>query len=55
MHVSKRLSAIASLVKKDSYIADIGSDHCVVPILLAEQKKIVYAEAVENKKGPYQQ
>ena len=54
MHVSKRLSAIASLVDKGSYIADIGSDHCVVPILLAEQKKIVYAEAVENKKGPYQ-
>lgn len=53
MHVSKRLEAIASLVNQGSRIADIGSDHCVVPILLIEQKKVTYAEAVENKKGPY--
>lgn len=52
--LSKRLSAIASLVDKGSYIADIGSDHCALPIALFEEKKIQKAFAVENKKGPYE-
>ncbi len=49
----KRLEAIANMVDFDSSIADIGSDHCYVPIICAKQKKIVFAQAIENKKGPY--
>lgn len=52
--LSKRLNAIASLVDEGSYIADIGSDHCALPIALFEEKKIQKAFAVENKKGPFE-
>lgn len=51
--LSKRLSAIASLVDKDSFIADIGSDHCALPTALFSEGRIKNAFAVENKKGPY--
>lgn len=51
--LSKRLSAIASLVDKDAFIADVGSDHCALPIALFSEGRIKGAFAVENKKGPY--
>lgn len=48
-----RIEVIASFVDFEANIADIGSDHCKVPILLCKQNKIRFAQAVENKKGPY--
>ncbi len=54
MEKEKRIEIIASFVDNGARIADIGSDHCAVPILLMRQKKITFAQAVENKKGPYQ-
>lgn len=50
---SKRLIAIASLVDKDVYLADIGSDHALLPIYLFEKGQIKWCQAVENKSGPY--
>lgn len=48
-----RIEVIADFVEDGSRIADIGSDHCKVPILLCEKNKISFAQAVENKIGPY--
>lgn len=53
MNLSKRLSVVASFVEPGSVIADIGSDHCLLPIYLLEEGRICSAYAVENKKGPY--
>lgn len=53
-NLSKRLLTIASFVKKGSFVADIGSDHCLLPIFLCEEEKIVGAFAVDNKPGPYE-
>lgn len=49
----KRLDVIASFVDDDSYIADIGSGHALIPIMLFEQGKIKGAELIENKRGPF--
>lgn len=53
MSLSKRLLSLASLVPEGAYIADVGSDHCALPIYLFGQKRIRGALAIENKKGPY--
>lgn len=52
--LSRRLSAIASLVNKGARIADIGSDHCALPIFLFKEGIVDYAFAVENKRGPFE-
>ncbi len=51
--LSKRLLTIADMVDDGANIADIGSDHCSLPIYLFERGRIKHAFAVENKKGPY--
>ena len=48
----KRINALASLVIKDSVVADIGTDHAFLLIKLLEDKKIKYAYAIDNKDGP---
>ncbi len=53
MKLSKRLMTIAEMVDPGSYIADIGSDHGHLPIYLVQSGKIEWAQAVENKMGPY--
>lgn len=53
-NLSKRLLTIASFVKEGSFIADIGSDHCLLPIFLCKEGKISGAFAVDNKPGPYE-
>ncbi len=53
--ISKRLSSIASLVKKDMVVADIGSDHAFLPIYLIQNKMVTKAYASDNKKGPLTQ
>lgn len=50
--LSKRLSAIAKLVSKNSIVADIGSDHGLLPCFLVESKIVDKAYAIDNKKGP---
>ncbi len=51
--LSRRLETIISFVGKDSYPADIGSDHALVPIELISRGIVKHAFAVENKIGPY--
>jgi tRNA (adenine22-N1)-methyltransferase len=53
MTLSKRLETVASFVDKGASIADVGSDHAELPIFLFDQGAINFAEAIENKPGPY--
>ena len=50
--LSKRLAAIASMVKKDTIVADIGSDHGLLPCFLAKNNIVKKAYAIDNKEGP---
>lgn len=52
MQISKRLKTVASFVREGSRIADIGTDHAYVPILLAEENRISSALAMDVKDGP---
>lgn len=51
--LSARLTAIAAMVPKGAYLADIGSDHAWLPIFLVESGKIDWAMAIDNKVGPF--
>lgn len=50
--LSARLSAICAMVPKGSRIADIGCDHALVPIYLAQNNLISHAIAADVAKGP---
>lgn len=52
--LSKRLQAVADLVKPNSRLLDVGSDHAYLPTYLIQQEKIDFAIAGEVVKGPYQ-
>ena len=47
-----RLAAVASLVRKESFVADIGTDHAYLPIWLAENAHIRGAVAADIAQGP---
>lgn len=52
--LSKRLETIASQVPAGSRLADIGSDHALLPVYLVQQGMIPYAVAGEINPGPYE-
>ena len=51
MVLSSRLSLASSLIPKGRTIRDIGADHGLLSLFLAERGQKVYA--VENKEGPF--
>lgn len=51
-YLSKRLSAVASLVKQRSVIADVGTDHGYIPVYLCKTGVIKKAVACDVNKGP---
>jgi tRNA (adenine22-N1)-methyltransferase len=51
--LSKRLAQIAENVPSGSKLADIGSDHALLPVFLAQKGIIVSAVAGELNPGPY--
>ncbi|MDB5052282.1 MAG: SAM-dependent methyltransferase [Bacilli bacterium] len=51
--LSKRLAKIAEKVLRGSRLADIGSDHALLPVFLAQQGVIVSGIAGELNKGPF--
>ncbi|RXT15500.1 tRNA (adenine(22)-N(1))-methyltransferase TrmK [Ammoniphilus sp. CFH 90114] len=52
--VSKRLHTIASYVQPNSKVADIGSDHAILPVYLVQTGKAQSAIAGEVNKGPWE-
>lgn len=53
--LSSRLKAVANLVRKDSYLADIGCDHGFLPVYLVLSGKITQAVAADVNAGPLEQ
>lgn len=54
MKLSKRLQAVASLVKEGKCVADIGTDHGYIPIYLVDSGICEKAIAMDVNKGPLQ-
>jgi tRNA (adenine22-N1)-methyltransferase len=53
MRLSARLLKIAELVKSNSIIADIGTDHAFLPIYLIKKSIVEKAIAIDVNQGPY--
>lgn len=54
IQLSNRLQCIAKLIPAGSKLADIGSDHALLPAYLAERQMVSYAIAGEVNQGPYE-
>lgn len=52
--LSKRLQAIYEMVPQCNVLADIGSDHALLPIALVMNGKVTKAYASEVNEGPYE-
>ena len=52
MELSKRLTAVASLVTEGASVADIGTDHGYIPIYLVKQQIAEKAIALDINRGP---
>lgn len=52
-HLTKRLAAVAAFVPPNARIADIGSDHALLPVHLVATGKIQSAIAGEVIQGPF--
>ena len=50
--VSNRIQTIASMVDKNAIVADIGTDHCFLPIYLVQSGKINKCYASDINEGP---
>lgn len=50
--LSKRLQAIADRVPQGAKLGDIGSDHALLPVYLAERRRVSFAVAGELNAGP---
>lgn len=50
--LSKRLSAVASLVRQGSSVADVGTDHGYIPVYLCKTGVICKAVACDINQGP---
>ena len=51
--LSERLQTIYEMVSFNNVVADIGSDHAMLPIALVQSGKVTRAYAVEVNEGPY--
>ena len=53
MKLSDRLLTVASFIKEQSNVADVGADHGLLEIYLLENEKVNSIMAIENKSGPF--
>lgn len=54
LKLSKRLETISEMVSQSNVVADIGSDHALLPIALVLSGKVTRAYASEVNEGPYE-
>lgn len=54
LKLTKRLQALLDLVPLDCVVADIGSDHAILPCALMQQKRCKHAYACDINEGPLQ-
>jgi tRNA (adenine22-N1)-methyltransferase len=54
INISKRLETIAGFVKEGNRVADIGSDHALLPVFLVQTGKAIGAIAGEVNRGPWE-
>lgn len=52
MKISLRLHAIAQFIPKGSKVADIGTDHAILPVYLVREKISPWVVAADLNKGP---
>ncbi len=50
--LSKRLNAVATLIKKDKIVADVGTDHASLPIFLVKEGRAKKVYASDINEGP---
>ncbi len=53
MKLSKRLVLCAKYTEGFINLADIGTDHALLPIIAVKNGYVQKAQAIDNKKGPY--
>lgn len=53
MQLGARLQTVADFVPWGSRVADIGTDHAYLPIMLTEEKKVTGVIACDVNEGPY--
>lgn len=51
--LSKRLQAVYDMLPSGRFVADVGADHAHLVLELVESGKTPYAQAIENKPGPF--
>lgn len=54
MHLLNRLTTIADMVIKNKVVADIGSDHALLPIYMLENQLVTKAIVTDVIDGPYE-
>ncbi|HMM00605.1 MAG TPA: class I SAM-dependent methyltransferase [Bacilli bacterium] len=53
MQLPSRLMAIASHINEKDHVADIGSDHGLLPLFLVKESHLTRVYASDNKEGPF--
>lgn len=53
MKLSKRLLSCAHFTQGFNRLADIGTDHAMLPIYCVKEGYVSTAQAIDNKEGPY--
>jgi len=54
IHLTKRLQAVADIVPQDARVIDVGTDHAMIPVWLAQTGRTSHIWASDIRSGPLQ-